>query len=359
MKPKMKVGPITDLNQLREKGFERTPALWEDGMRSSGDKGSYEWWYTDAHMEDGSTIVAIFYTKPLQEINKSLTPQVEIAYSTADGKEYNRLYTFSPEEFSASKEKCEVKIGRNYFKGNLEEYEIHIEDDTTNDSFTLFISRQTETWRAGDGCFYYGDTGKYLGWFVAVPQGRIKAVISLDGITKTVNGSAYHDHNWGNVAMQEIINHWYWSRAEIGPYTVINSCICCPGEYDLAEWGCSVLAKDGKILSDNAENQAFFRSTPHVQPVTGKLVSDVIKFVNLDADNTGYELTLTKDHNILNDEKIKNKLVRAVAMYQGKNVGYHRMTGAAELKIFEKGCLKETQRNDAAVWEMMSFADPE
>jgi hypothetical protein len=37
------------------------------------------------------------------------------------------------------------------------------------------------------------------------------------------SGSGYHDHNWGNNSIMELFNHWYWSRAEIGPYNVIAS----------------------------------------------------------------------------------------------------------------------------------------
>ncbi|MDR2902735.1 MAG: hypothetical protein LBU87_06510 [Lactobacillales bacterium] len=359
IKDKIKVSPITDKEKLKKKGFGKAPAKWEDSMRTNGGKGSFEWWYTDAHFKDGSTLVAVFFTKSLQEIDSPLTPEIEIIYTPAKGKEFNKLFRFSPSEFKASKDQCDVNIGKNYFRGDLKKYEIHIEDEETGACFDLVINRQTESWRAGDGCFYYGNTGKYLGWFVAVPQGKMDAIIKIGGKIKKHSGSAYHDHNWGNVGMPEIINHWYWSRAEIGPYTVINSNICCPKMYDLAEWGCAILAKDGKILSDDASCQQLFRSTPHVQPVTGKLVSDIIKFINIDKKGDGYELTLIKDHNISDDEKIKNPFVRAIAEIAGKNVGYHRMIGTAELKMVHKGCTKKVLTNDAAVWEMMSFADPE
>ena len=36
------------------------PEKWEDGMRSTGGKGTYEWWYFDAHLEDGSILVIVF-----------------------------------------------------------------------------------------------------------------------------------------------------------------------------------------------------------------------------------------------------------------------------------------------------------
>jgi predicted secreted hydrolase len=32
-----------------------TPEKWEDGIRTSGEKGTYEWWYFDAHLDDGDS----------------------------------------------------------------------------------------------------------------------------------------------------------------------------------------------------------------------------------------------------------------------------------------------------------------
>lgn len=358
-KEKIKVHSIWDEAELKKNGFDKFPALWEDGMRTSGEKGTYEWWYMDGHLDDGSTIAVIFYTKPLAEINKPLYPEVEIDYTAADGSQFNKIFKFPAEEFSASKEQCDVRIGKNYFRGNLKEYEIFFEDEDEGIKVHLKITRQTESWRPGNGFSYYGDTGKYVGWVIAVPQGKVEASYTINGKTVKTKGSVYHDHNWGNAPMQELINHWYWSRAEIGPYTAINAYLCCPKAYDLTEWGNVLLAKDGKILMDNPDCQTFFRSTPHVQPVTGKLVSDVVKFFYDDQGN-GFELTLTKDHNILNQEMIANKFIRALGKaLQGVDIGYHRMVGKAELKIIKNGVVTEKLENDAAVWEMMSFAAPE
>jgi hypothetical protein len=30
--------------------------LWKDGMRTDGGKGTYEWWYFDAYLNDGSKL---------------------------------------------------------------------------------------------------------------------------------------------------------------------------------------------------------------------------------------------------------------------------------------------------------------
>ena len=35
-------------------------AQFEDGQRIGTEKGRYEWWYFDAHLEDGATVVVVF-----------------------------------------------------------------------------------------------------------------------------------------------------------------------------------------------------------------------------------------------------------------------------------------------------------
>jgi hypothetical protein len=37
---------------------------WEDGLRTAATDGTFEWWYFDAHLDDGSTVTAEFHTKP-------------------------------------------------------------------------------------------------------------------------------------------------------------------------------------------------------------------------------------------------------------------------------------------------------
>jgi len=41
-----------------------TVSPWEDGLRTDVDSPSFEGWYFDAHFDDGSTAVIVFYTKP-------------------------------------------------------------------------------------------------------------------------------------------------------------------------------------------------------------------------------------------------------------------------------------------------------
>jgi hypothetical protein len=52
---------------------------WEDGARTDGSAGTYEWWYFDAHLDDGAKLVVVFFTKLFTSIDKPLAPLVRIS----------------------------------------------------------------------------------------------------------------------------------------------------------------------------------------------------------------------------------------------------------------------------------------
>ena len=48
--------------------------VFEDGMRTEGGPGGYEWWYFGSHLNDGSSLVIVFYTKPQLNPDGELAP---------------------------------------------------------------------------------------------------------------------------------------------------------------------------------------------------------------------------------------------------------------------------------------------
>src|SRR3954452_15194627 len=94
-------------------GIDPSPiAAHEDGMRTDGGKGSYEWWYFDAHLDDGSTLVVAFYTKPLMEAARSpLAPYVTVELDRPDGSHREWKTPAGVDGFHASTFGCDVTIG--------------------------------------------------------------------------------------------------------------------------------------------------------------------------------------------------------------------------------------------------------
>lgn len=58
---------------------------FEDGMRTDGRKGDFEWWYFDAHLDDGSKLVITFYTKDCNQTDTALAPYADIVLDRPDG----------------------------------------------------------------------------------------------------------------------------------------------------------------------------------------------------------------------------------------------------------------------------------
>ena len=63
----------------------------------------------------------------------------------------------------------------------------------------------------------------HLGWTNAVPDSSASASFTLaNSSTPTfVEGSGYHDHNWGDIPFEEILSEWYWGRGRLGPWSFV------------------------------------------------------------------------------------------------------------------------------------------
>jgi hypothetical protein len=339
------------------------PEKWEDGMRSSGDKGTYEWWYFDAHLDDGSTIVITFYTKFMTSVNKPLEPYATISIDKADGSTIHKKVYCAPEDFFASKDSCNVKIGNSYVVGNLETYEIHFEVEDFN--FTANIIRTTESWRSKTGHMVFGiEESKEFNWVVPVPQGEVKVSYTYNNKEVNTSGSFYHDHNWGNISMMELFNHWYWSRAEIGPYNVIASEMISEKEFDNDNIVVFNISKDGKTIVDNGEQVELYRTFGNMHPTLNKDISDDLIFIYDDPqDDYRYEYYLFRENTIVEADMIAASLgnglkYRLAKMLTSIEPAYFRFTGKAELRVYKGDELIEKYASSKAVWELMYFGKP-
>ena len=92
-------------------------------------------------------------------------------------------------------------------------------------------------WRSQSGSILFGDNEEYyFSWLPAVPEGIAVADIEYPGGELHLEGSGYHDHNWGNISMFKLMHHWYWGRARIGDYKVIASWITAEKQYGYNEF---------------------------------------------------------------------------------------------------------------------------
>ena len=197
-----------------------------------------------------------------------------------------------------------------------------------------------------------------------IPKGTTQVNFTYKNKSYNSKGSCYHDHNFGNENMTKMINHWYWSRAEIGPYTVIASELIAIKKYNSESIVVFNLSKDGETVVDNGENVSLYRTYDKINSITEKPESDKILFIYESEDKkTRYELTLKRENNIIEikilDGLFKNKIKRGLAkLLSGFTGSYVRMLGTAELKVFKNDIQIDKFESNKAVWELMYFGKP-
>ncbi|MEW6554457.1 MAG: lipocalin-like domain-containing protein [Actinomycetota bacterium] len=229
-----------------------TVEVWEDGYRTAEEKDAFEWWYFDAQFDNGSTAVVTFSTKPHTKPKGPLAPIVLIMYRSPQGESVRYSPGYAPEELAASSEGCDVRIGPSWVKGDLASYELHAEAEDM--AVDLALKRQGPSWRPGAAVSYFNSAKtKYLAWVVPVPYGTVEGTITRGGATTAVKGSVYHDHNWGNAVMGNMLDHWFWGRAHVGDFSIIFSQLVTIKVFGLGGIKLPVffLSKGDRILTDD------------------------------------------------------------------------------------------------------------
>ena len=237
------------------------PVLREDGLHIKGSAGNYEWWYFDGKMDDGSSLVIVYYTQPVTAIAPSYAPSVTFSL-TKDGTHIQDSMTAKYKDSFYSREKCDVKVGNSFCRGDLKDYTLHYESDRVRADVTLHAS--ADSWRPETGHFLF-DEKKYFAWLPSVPEGKMEATVTINGKTMTFTGTGYHDHNWGNIGMFWIMHHWYWGRAKIGDYQVISSYITAHKPYGHQHFPIFLISKNGQKLGDDPKYLTYAQSNPEFE----------------------------------------------------------------------------------------------
>ncbi len=189
---------------------------WEDGQRTEGLKNQFEWWYVDTKLNDGTIIVTYFYKVHF------IRDQYFIGFNYTDpnGEKFSKLKYFKKNDVEFASDSCYVKMGNNLIAGNLNKYSIKIDPyDFDGYGIDVILTSTTKPYRPQDGTLRAGES--YFSWLAAVPNGIIDGYVICENRKSKVNGSGYHDHNWGNTPLQKLFKGWTWFRGMAGPYTVI------------------------------------------------------------------------------------------------------------------------------------------
>ncbi len=356
---KQKVARLASLPMDYQKlGLKKEVALWEDGHRTNGKFGEYEWWYFDGKMDDGSSLVIVYYTQPVTAIAPSYCPSVTFSL-VKDGKHIQDSMTAKAKDSFYGRERCDVKVSKSYCRGDLKDYELHYESDRVQADVKLAAS--AISWRPETGHFLFEEK-KYFAWMPSVPEGKTEATVTIDGETMHFTGTGYHDHNWGNIGMFWIMHHWYWGRAKIGDYQVISSYITAHKSYGYEHFPIFLISKNGEKLGDDPKCLTYSQSEPEFDPITEKHYHKKLVYDYNDGTQH-YRITYAAEKIIetfvVADSKTSvqaksNPVLNWIVKQAKLAPSYIRMVGTVTLERFEGE--KTAEHIEApGLWEQMYF----
>lgn len=332
------------------------PEAREDGMRTDGQEGSYEWWYVDAEFEDGTTIVTVFYTKYGFDVPGPAHPMVNIDITYADGTVVREV--FSEEEgniLDASTEIADVQIGDSYLRDIGGAYVIKFASGDIE--YEAIMETTVPMWRPATGHTYFGDNQEYFfAWLVAQPASDIQGTLKVGDTVTELTGRGYHDHNWGNISMNEVMNHWYWGRAKVGEYDVITADIISEEAYGYTRLPVIMVAKDGEVIADNQENLIIERADTIQHPETEKFMDNHITFILAD-DDIEYRIEYIREEDIVVASFLENlpTVQKVMANLLGANPTYVRTLGDVILTVTDGEDITKIEQE--GLWEQMFFGN--
>jgi hypothetical protein len=201
----------------------------DDGLHMDmGKRGMFEWWYFDAHLETGHTIVVFFHAS---NPNPGLEGKIgiEIVLLRPDGKRNQKFFAYNRSDFAAARDKPDVTIGKNTIRviqrdGELPVYEIYVKEKDLG--CHLKYTAEVNGWKPGTGLSNFGDMG-FFGWAIPFARASVQGTVTDGDRIIPVTGIGYHDHNWLNFSFQKIINYWMWGRIYSKHFTVAYAYIQC------------------------------------------------------------------------------------------------------------------------------------
>jgi hypothetical protein len=141
-------------------------------------------------------------------------------------------------------------MGKNWVRGNLTNYELHVESPRGLGADLNYVADAPSA-RGGGGSgktYYDPSLTQYFTWFIALPSGTAQGNLTYNDQTHEVQGRGYHDHQWGTVDLNKVLDRWYWTRADVGNYTIDAGLNVASSNYGYQQLPVFYVAKGNQIL---------------------------------------------------------------------------------------------------------------
>jgi hypothetical protein len=200
-----------------------------DGCHISDYENFFEWWYFDFDLKNSHHIYVEWHA-PILNIRdnfctlfiKICTPDKVFSNHEQEKSKTSIIRQFRyPRSLIAQKEtSCDIVFPSGHIVEKNDNYFINInERDLLVD---LRLRRLLPPVIGEDEVLYRTRDGKeFFSWNIPLPRAEVTGEIELSGERIEAQGTAYHDHNWGNLNIGKHLRGWIWARVLFHDFTLI------------------------------------------------------------------------------------------------------------------------------------------
>ena len=196
--------------------------------------GAYEWWYFDALSDDGEWVLSCiwFLGNPFSpyyrqsSLGQPPSPFEKNALFFALYR-FGKLYAYHFTRFPLPEVTAEealplcLRFGPNRLSAaGSGQWRLEIDDQNANGRHLAAALTFTSP-PLVSAAFQETALDSEHSWLPAAPYCRVSGQIELRELhnpgseTIRINGTGYHDHNWGRLPFDAAIRDWYWARAAL------------------------------------------------------------------------------------------------------------------------------------------------
>lgn len=178
---------------------------YNNGSHRSEEQGYFEWWYFHFVQTNGDVFNIVLHETDI--FGHARLPYISMSILPRGGK---------PKYFR-TEVKTGIHVGSSYLEvGNLiqetkEAIRISVVFSEST-SLELIIHKALPPLALNDGVLYQTNPEHQSHWLVEVARAEYQGTLTLEGQTQEIKGIAYHDHQWGNVPIQDFVQDWIWGH---------------------------------------------------------------------------------------------------------------------------------------------------
>lgn len=165
-------------------------------------KNYIEWWYFTLFCKSGEHIAGAFSIR-----NK--TPALWISVTTKRGRHIYFEKKYNIKQFSALKDRCNVRIGNNFIREINGKLQIHVNENDLD----LFVEADKKTIWKNNFKEIKIIRNEKLKWLVPWLKGCFKGTVLMNGDKRNISGTLFQDHVWNNIGIRNMIinlKRWMW-----------------------------------------------------------------------------------------------------------------------------------------------------